>query len=133
MNTTSSTKTLTITFNNGQTRTINLNANEHRAFNIAQDFFNNQPQPDIESAVISNAGGIVGLELFCSHGWGNQLEGILLTDKTAQTIYYPHVAGGDWWTGIVAYNPSDSERTFTITPYDALGLPLTTSTRSTAA
>ena len=38
---------------------------------------------------------------------GNQMEGILLTDKTASTIYYPHVASDDyWWTGIVAYNPS---------------------------
>ncbi len=79
------------------------------AFNIAQEFFNNQPQPDIQSAVITNAGGVIGLELFGSLGWGTQLEGILLTDKTASTIYYPHVASDDWWTGIVAYNPSASK------------------------
>ena len=38
----------------------------------------------------------------------NQMDGILLTDKTASTLYYPHVVDGNgWWTGIVIYNPSD--------------------------
>ncbi len=92
VNTTSAPKELTITFNNGQSRQITLTANQHRAFDIAQEFFNNQPQPDIKSAVITNASGIIGLELFGSLGWGTQLEGILLTDKTTSTIYYPHVA-----------------------------------------
>jgi hypothetical protein len=131
MNTTSATKELTITFNNGQTRNITLNANEHKAFDIAQDFFNNQPQPDIQSAVITNAAGVVGLVMFGSLGWGNQLDGILLTDNTASTIYYPHVANNDvWWTGIVVYNPSEAECTITITPYDVQGGALTPSNRS---
>ncbi len=106
VNTTSATKELTITFNNGQSRTITLTANEHRAFTIAS-LFNNQPQPDIKSAVIANASGVIGLELFGTND-GKQLEGILLTDKTASTLYYPHVDSNGWWTGIVAYNPSDS-------------------------
>ena len=55
--------------------------------------------------MITNASGIIGLELF---GGSNQLDGILLTDKTASALYYPHVAGSEWWTGIVAYNPSES-------------------------
>ena len=128
VNTTSATKTLTITFNNGQTKTITLNANEHRAFDIAS-LFDNQPQPDIHSAVIPDASGVIGLELFGSLGWGAQLEGIPLTDKTTQTIYYPHIASDDeWWTGIVAYNPSQLACTITITPYSAQGVPLTLST-----
>ena len=53
--------------------------------------FNNQPQPGIKSAVITNASGIIGLELFGTNGGSNQLEGILLTDKTASSLYYPHV------------------------------------------
>ncbi len=94
VNTTSVPKVLTIAFNNGQSRQIALNANEHKAFDIAQEFFNNQPQPGIESAVITNAGGIIGLELFGRTN-NKQLDGILLTDKTASTLYYPHVAGGE--------------------------------------
>ncbi len=50
------------------------------------------PQPDIQSAVITNASGVIGLELFGNIGGSDQLDGILLTDKTASTIYYPHVA-----------------------------------------
>jgi hypothetical protein len=128
VNTTSAIKELTITFNNGPTRNITLNANEHKAFSI-RSLFNDQPQPGIESAVIANASGVIGLELFGSSGWGTQLEGILLTDKTTSTLYYPHVASDDsWWTGIVAYNPSASTCTITITPYSAQGTALPSST-----
>jgi hypothetical protein len=128
VNTTAAAKQLTITFNNGQTRQITLNANEHTAFMI-ESLFNDQPQPDIQSAVITNASGIIGLELFGSIGGGNHLDGILLTDKTASTLYYPHVASDNvWWTGIVAYNPSTLASTITITPYSEQGAPLTPST-----
>ena len=123
VNTTSATKVLTITFNNGQSRQITLTANQHRAFDIAPEFFNNQPQPDIKSAVINNASGVIGLELFGTHD-GKQLEGIPLTDKTASILYYPHVDTDGWWTGIVAYNPSASNSSITITPYDKDGGPL---------
>jgi len=105
VNTTSEAKGLTITFNDGRSVPYTLNANEHKAFDIAS-LFNNQPQPDIQSAVITNASGIIGLELFGSVGSGNQLDGLLLTGNTVSAIYYPHVAGNEWWTGIVAYNPS---------------------------
>jgi parallel beta-helix repeat protein len=129
VNTTSATKQLAIAFNNGQSVSYTLNPNQHTAFTIAS-LFNNQPQPDIRSAVITNASGIIGLELFGSTGGGNQLDGILLTDKTASTIYYPHVASDGWWTGIAAYNPSVSVCTITITPYSAQGSPLPSSTLS---
>ncbi len=82
--------------------------------------------------MITNASGVIGLELFGSIGGSNQLDGILLTDKTASTIYYPHVASNGWWTGIVAYNPSESACTITITPYSAQGTLLSPSTLSIA-
>ncbi len=125
MNTTSAPKELTFTINNGQSRPYTFNANEHGVFDIAKEFCNNQPQPDIKSAVVTNASGVIGLELFGSLGWGTQMDGIILTDKTTSTIYYPHVAWNEWWTGIVAYNPSASACTITITPYSAQGTPLT--------
>ena len=78
--------------------------------------------------MIENAGGVIGLELFGSSTGGSQLDGLLLTDKTAATIYYPHVAGTGWWTGIVAYNPSDSACTITVSPYSSQGDPLSPST-----
>ncbi|RPH49739.1 MAG: hypothetical protein EHM85_12775, partial [Desulfobacteraceae bacterium] len=128
VNTTPTMKELTITFNNGQTVPYTLIANEHKAFTI-ESLFNNQPQPDIQSAVITNASGVIGLELFGSTGGGNQLDGVLLTDDTASTVYYPHVASNNiWWTGIVAYNPSDSAGTMTITPYSAQGTALSPTT-----
>jgi hypothetical protein len=129
VNTTPATKELTIAFNTGQIVPYTLSANEHKAFDIAS-LFNNQPRPDIQSAVITNASGIIGLELF---GGNNQLDGLLLTGSAASTLYYPHVAHDDgWWTGIVAYNPSDLACTITITPYSDQGIQLTLSTRSLA-
>ena len=101
-------------------RQVTLAANEHRAFDIAS-LFNNQPQPSIKSAVITNAAGIIGLELFATYN-GKQMEGILLTDRTAASLYYPYVLNNDlWWTGIVAYNPSSSPCDITVTSYRADG------------
>jgi hypothetical protein len=122
VNTTSARKELTITFNNGLSVPYTLNANEHKAFTIGSLL--NQPlQPDIQSAVITNASGVIGLELFGSIGSATQMEGILLTDKTALTLYYPHVDSNGWWTGIVAYNPSELASTITIMPYSAWSYP----------
>ena len=129
VNTTSATKELTIIFDNGESRSITLNANEHKVFTITS-LFNNQSQPDIRSAVITNANGIIGLELFGNTLGGNQMDGILLTGNTASTIYYPHVAGDGWWTGIVAYNPWEWACTMTVTPYTAQGTPLSPKTLS---
>ena len=123
VNTTAETKELTITFNNGQSKSIALAANQHQAFMI-------EPRPDIRSAVITNASGVIGLELFGNIGGSDHLEGILLTDKTASTLYYPHVDNNGWWTGIVAYNPSALACTITITPYSAQGIPLAPSNQS---
>jgi hypothetical protein len=122
LNTTDSERTLTIDFDNGESKSVTLAPGEHQAFTI-RDLFDGQPQPDINSAVITNASGVVGLELF---GSGNQLSGILIKDDTASTIYYPHVAGGEWWTGMVAFNPSASSATLTITPFAEGGTSLAT-------
>ncbi len=131
LNTTPSTKVLTITFNDGRSVARTLTANQHDAFSI-RDLFGGQPQPGIRSAVITNASGVIGLELFGSQDGSNQLDGILLTDNSASTLTYPHVAGGGWWTGIVAYNPSVLAATITITPYSVLGGQLTPQTRTLA-
>jgi len=125
INTTQSEQDVTIEFDNGATTTRRLYANGHTTFKI-RDIFGGDPQPDIGSAVITGANGVVGLELFSSIDDTRQLSGVLLTDHTSSTIYYPHIANGSyWWTGIVAYNPSVSDTTITITPYCADGVPLT--------
>ena len=92
-------------------------------------------QPNINSAVIKNGSGIVGLELFgSSDGSGdNYLSGILLKDDTTTHMYYPHIASNStWWTGIVAYNPSATSCTLTITPFSKDGTSLTPQTRTLA-
>jgi tripartite motif-containing protein 71 len=135
VNTTAETKNMTITFNDGQSVPYTLNPNQRRVFTIGS-LLNDPLQPTIQSAVITNASGVIGLELFGSNAGigmgGNQLEGILLTDKTASTIYYPHIDSNGWWTGIVAFNPAESACTITVTPYSTLGTALATSTLSIA-
>ena len=120
LNTTSSPKTLTIEFDNGAIKTKTLAANEHSAFMI-RHLFGGQSQPDIHCAIIKDAGGIIGQELFTSGVW-NIMSGILLNGDTATTIYYPHTASENGWgTGIQAYNPSDTDCDITITPYTEAG------------
>jgi hypothetical protein len=127
LNTTSSPKELTIEFDNGASKTITLLANEHKAVTI-RSLFDDVPQTGIRSAVVKNADGVVGLELFTS-GVQNQMSGILLKEDTTNSLYYPHVASEDGWaTGIVAYNPSDTNCNITITPYTVEGTPLTPAT-----
>jgi uncharacterized protein YjdB len=132
VNTTSTAKQLTITFNNGQSRQVTLNANEHKAFMIESLLStSNQSQPDLQSAVITNASGVIGLVLFGGMGGNNQLDGVPLTDRTTSTLYFhPGVAGVGWWTGIAAYNPSTSASTITVKPYSFQGAPLSSSTLS---
>jgi len=129
-NTTSSSKELTVEFDNGTTKPITIAAKEHKAFTISS-LFGDVPQPDINSAVIKNGSGIVGLELFGStdNSGNNYLSGILLKDETTTNIYYPHIASNStWWTGIVAYNPSAASCNLTITPFSESGTSLTPQT-----
>ena len=127
VNTTPSARTLTIEFDNSTTKSIFLGAHAHKKFTLGS-LFAGVPQPGIKSAVIKNAYGVTGLELFgSSAGTGkNYLSGILLKDETTTDIYYPHVAtDATWWTGIVAYNPAASSANLTITPYKSDGTKLT--------
>ena len=126
VNTTAFTKTLTIESNNGITKTVSLGAHAHKKFTLGS-LFAGVSQPEIKSAVIKNAKGVIGLELFgSSAGTGkNYLSGILLKDEATTDIYYPHVAtDATWWTGIVAYNPAASSANLTITPYKSDGTKL---------
>jgi len=124
LNTTPMIKELSIEFDNGTTKTVNLPGNEHKAFTI-RSLFAGAAQPAIKSAVIKKeTSGIIGLELFASND-RNWMSGILLKDDTTQNIYYPHTASGNGWaTGIVAYNPSVSLCNLTITPYSSDGVAL---------
>ncbi len=126
VNTTTEEKSLTIRFDNHTTKTVTIGSGSHKAFAIAE-LFGNVSQTEIGSAIIANADGIVGLELFGTVGTAPlQLSGILLKNELATTIYYPHIATtGDWWTGIVAYDPVAANDHFTVTPYEEDGTALT--------
>ncbi len=129
VNTTSSEKTVTLMFDTGETRAVTIGALSHSSL-LLESLFGNKPQPEIHSAVLKNAGGITGLELF---GSNTQLAGIPLTSETSTTVYYPHIAADSlWWTGILAYNPFDLPGDLTITPYNADGKMLTILNRSLA-
>jgi hypothetical protein len=131
VNTTSASKEITITTNKGYSKVLTIGPNEHYANTIA-NLFSGWPQQYIKSAVITNANGIIGLELF-GHDQGDNkshLDGLLVTDDTASTIYYPHIECNGWWTGIVAYNTSVAASDITLTPYklDGTSLPASTVT-----
>jgi hypothetical protein len=130
LNTTSSSKNLSIEFDNGTAQIKTIAANEHQAFTI-RGLFGGKPQPDIKSGVIKNGNGIVGLEIFGSTETSglNYLSGILLKDETTTNIYYPHIASNSTWgTGVVAYNPSATSCDLTITPYSSDGTSLSPQT-----
>ena len=122
VNTNAYAKTLTIVFDDGRTVWMSLAAYEQRAFSIAS-LFDGQIQSDLSSAVIQNASGIIGLELFGSKGANaQQLSGVILKSALETEIYYPHLASDNyWWTGFVAYNPSDDDCELVIHRYCADG------------
>lgn len=121
VNTTTEVKNVTIAFSDGNNVNRSLAANEHQKFLIS-DLFGGQTPAGIASAVLTNASGVIGLELFGSEA---QLEGIPIADEIATTLYYPHItADPAWWTGIVAYNPAPTSCSFTITPYSSEGATL---------
>ncbi len=118
VNTTAENKTLTFTFNTKKSIDLSLPAKAHKAIYLA-DFLKGRQLDEINSAIISNAEGVIGLEIF---GNGKQLSGILLRDTTTKNLYYPHIADDQfWWTGLVAYNPGDSAGQLIIKPYAADG------------
>jgi hypothetical protein len=133
LNTTSATKSLSIEYNNGIVHTLSLEANAHSAMTVRQLFGGSLPPAGTESAIIRNAAGVIGLELFGSHETSpkNYLSGILLNGETAYRLDYPHVTDGTtWWTGIVVFNPSSEACPITLTPYRRDGTRLSAQTLS---
>jgi Raf kinase inhibitor-like YbhB/YbcL family protein len=127
LNTSSQARTAALEFSDGTTINRNIAANEHQKF-LVSALFGGQTPAGIASAVIKNAPGVIGLELF---GSANQLEGIPATDESATTLYYPYVPNDPtWWAGMVAYNPSSTACTLTITGYQASGVAGTPVTRT---
>jgi hypothetical protein len=123
LNTTAETKTLTIEFNTGQKKSLTLAPAAYKTFTIGK-LFGGVAQPKIDSAVIRNAGGILGVELF-SDGSQRILDGLLLEDETADEIFFPHTAiTSGWGTGIVVYNPESQKCNLTLTPFSAAGASL---------
>jgi len=119
LNTTENRKKLTFAFDNDETRSITLDPKEHRAIDMATFLQRSAVGTPVHSAVIRDAVGIVGLELFSQ---GNQLSGILIEDKTVTEIYYPHVAVAEgWWTGVVAYNANSESGRLAFTAYSDNG------------
>ena len=127
LNTAGQPKTVTLSFNTGQEKSIALGAGAFQRFAVSE-LFGGVPQPDIESAVVEGASGIVGTVLFYDEG-NNIMGGIPIMDKLAAKMFYPHIATTDGWgTGVVAYNPSDTQTTLNITPYDSTGRALSPQT-----
>jgi len=126
VNTTFRDRNLVIEFDNNIKKSVLLGPRQHKAFSI-KGLFSGVLQPGIKSAVIKNAQGVIGLELFGSTKGAkeNYLSGILLNDKTAKKIYYPHITStATWWTGIIAYNPAAVTNDLTITSYKEDGTAL---------
>lgn len=91
-----------------------------------EGYFGGFKQPTITSGVVKNGIGLIGVVLYER---GNEMDAILLSDKTEEIMYYPHIiCSYVWSTGIVAYNPSDTPCTITILPHDYRGNPLTATT-----
>lgn len=128
VNTTPEEKTLTFTFNHGESRPLTIGAGSHLSTTIAQ-ILGDLPPTDISSAVISNAEGIIGLEIF---GRASQLSGVLLRDETTRTLYFPHIASdNEWWTGIAAFNPGLTAGELAIKAYAEDGSLLTPAAAAT--
>jgi len=63
-----------------------------------------------------------------------QVGGLLLDDRASTEIVIPHVeTQWLWWTGLALNNPNTASATITVTPFDAEGTQLETSTFSLAA
>ena len=118
VNTGTEDRTLSFRFNNGESKNLSLAAGAYQSL-VLEDFLTGLDQAAINSALIENAAGVVGLEIF---GNGMQLGGVLLRDDSSTSLYYPHIANDEnWWTGIAAYNPGAGAGAVTLRAYDAAG------------
>jgi len=96
-------KNVTLEFNNGLSKRIELPPFGHRSFSL-RSLFNGQSQPDIESARVVNGAGILALEAFFEVGSNTAaLAAIALNAAASDILYYPTIINdAQWWTGIVA-------------------------------
>ena len=123
LNTNIVSKNISLKFDNGTVRNFLVAPKEQKRFKI-RDFFNGVPQPDIHSAKLSGTSGFVGAEVFIG---GNYAAGITLEPNIQKNIYSPYVVNDkNWWTGLVAYNPSKYAANFSIFPFSSDGVPLPT-------
>ncbi len=125
LNTTTETKNLTITFDDGQSLAVSLSPLAHTAFTFDQ-------YPGVGSALVSQAQGVIGLELFGSRqSQQRYLSGLLLADDVGSQMVIPHIASDStWWTGLVVYSPFNTQ--LTITPYTQAGSALAAQSISVA-
>jgi rhodanese-related sulfurtransferase len=122
LNTSKEDRDLTFSFNTGLKRRLKLAAGAYKSVSLADIIGEISEPSQINSAVISDADGVIGLEIF---GHGNQLGGISLRDKTVSTLFYPYIVDDrEWWTGMVVFNPGQTGGTLTIKPFTAKGQPL---------
>lgn len=120
LNTSSESRDVTLTFNTGQQVTRSLEPASFDSFTISR-LFGGQPQPAIQSARISGAAGVIGVELFANNGL-RIMDGLLLDDAVVTELYFPHTAiDGGWATGVAIYNPNAESCDLTLTPFDIAG------------
>ena len=124
-NPTDETRQVAFRFDTGDSRFVEVPASGSAGFRI-RDMFDGIANPEIHSARIEGCRGLVGAELFTSE---MKWSGILLEDKAATRMFFPHVASDSfWYTGLVTYNPSGSPVDVSIKPRTALGEALTQKT-----
>ena len=124
LNTASENREVNLVFNTGQEMARRLAPGAVDSFTISR-LFGGQPQPQILSARISGAAGVIGVELFANNNL-RILEGLLLDDAVAEKLFFPHTAISDGWaTGVALFNPVAATCELTLTPFDAAGNDLT--------
>lgn len=113
-------KTVCLQFDEGHNGTISLAAHGQVAATVAS-LFDGEPQPGIGTGSAQNCTGLAGVAVFGDPG-AEQMAAIRLSDQVATTLIYPHVAGGgQWWTGIVVYNPLPDAAALTLSSYGTDG------------
>ncbi len=112
---------IAIRFNDGSVRPMALDPFATKAFTI-KSLFENKPKPELQSAVVENAEGLVGIVLFNFTG-DNRLAAISLHQKPVTELYFPLVyLGDDLDSGIMVFNPEKASATIRIEFYDSQGV-----------
>jgi len=118
LNTADSSRELELEFNNGYIHSITLGARAYQTLTL-KALLGGDAELGINSAVLRNANGIVGVTTLEKDNW---LCGVLMKGDLVTSIHYSHIPNDAVWkTGLVAYNPSDDSCSIDIIPYDALG------------